>query len=799
MSRVQGIIDAVIGGQVVLNEYTLAVEALEDGYTLTIRNGSQQEALTLKGLGAADLEAIRAAIAAEQGRADAEQAREAAERDRETAWESIGGTIQQAMDARDAAQQAAQLASANAAEAVRQAAQQAAQSIPADYSALSRSVGRMDAELVRTTGKLALRGTPASANRLDPERIYVNCDLNLTTGEIKAPESATYSSFEIEVAPGDTLYFYELSGTTISNTGMRFVLPFDSEGGYLIDQRVTGETKTYTVPEGVARLRVQIYTKSFTNGARAMLIFNDATPPTDYEPFAEEASYYAATPEFLEGAGVEDRVFAAIMGERCRNLLDPAACQLGKYISYSGNVSDNASYFVSGYVPVRPGQTLRLFTRDLTPVMLRTVAAYTAEKIVSPDDGQSAERYAYVVPAGIYYVRFARNYNAAWTYCAPEDHMATAEETPARFQEYDGALYDYALKPEYLPAAAALHVYLPPEIPVGIGRTVELYNSLVCLEAEKYHLRWSGSGIVQYGRKVSIIGRTAGTRALTLQIFDDDMNLLWYGSTSVVTAANAIAAERRVLPIGDSLTNMKPWLAEVQRLSGGKIRFIGTRHRADQPDAPYHEGRSGFSAMDYVRDATYDFDNNYAGAGGVSGSANPFWNGERFSLAHYVEAQGATVGVPDAVQLFLGTNGIDMDPSENVASIAGMARRIREEYPSLPIFVCNTIYRSRQDGYYSAVADGYAGVGDWQLSADMKVMNLQRALAAELEGMAGVYIVPLSVCMDRDNDFGQVEKPVNPRLEGVTERVPAESVHPQEAGYLQMADVMYSSYVAHLK
>lgn len=68
-----------------------------------------------------------------------------------------------------------------------------------------------------------------------------------------------------------------------------------------------------------------------------------------------------------------------------------------------------------------------------------------------------------------------------------------------------------------------------------------------------------------------------------------------------------------------------------------------------------------------------------------------------------------------------------------------------------------------------------------------------------LKGYSEVYIVPLSVCMDRDNNFGQVSVPVNPRLTSVTRNIAVESVHPQESGYLQMADVMYSIYCEVLK
>ena len=351
---------------------------------------------------------------------------------------------------------------------------------------------------------------------------------------------------------------------------------------------------------------------------------------------------------------------------------------------------------------------------------------------------------------------------------------------------------------ESLEIETSLHVYLPKEICVGVGRTIELYNNLVCLEAEKYHINWLCPVGIAYRRKFSVTGTASnvGTYTLTLRIYDDGMNLVASKTATIKIAENNIASTRNVVPIGDSLTNQKAWEPEVKTLSGGKIAYIGTRQGVT---AVYnHEGRSGVDAHWYNADSTYTYDSRYVGNPKVNGESNPFWDGSKFSLSHYIDTQSSTIGVPDAVQILLGTNGMATDPTANVTEIMAIVDSIKAEYPDMPIFVCNTIYRSNQDGYYSTGADGYAPVSDFQFSADVKVMNLQNALADALDGYTNVYIVPLSVCMDRDNDFGQIDTPVNPRLTDVTTHIAKESVHPQSAGYMQMADVMYSSYIVHL-
>lgn len=206
------------------------------------------------------------------------------------------------------------------------------------------------------------------------------------------------------------------------------------------------------------------------------------------------------------------------------------------------------------------------------------------------------------------------------------------------------------------------------------------------------------------------------------------------------------------------------------------------------------------TALDYNGQFDYTFDANYQGTSGVSGTVNPFWDGTKFSLAYYNQQQSGTVGTSDAVQLFLGTNDVfgGYTAEESAQHIKNLVDAIRADYATIPIFVCNTIYRSNQNGYYSSGGQGFTAASGWAFDSDMKIMNFQNALKDALDGYTNLYIVPLSVCMDREYDFGNVPVPVNPRLTDVTINIPNESVHPQDAGYMQIADVIFSSYITHL-
>lgn len=556
-----------------------------------------------------------------------------------------------------------------------------------------------------------------------------------------------------QVNPGDVMY---------SNRSPKYACFYKSDKTYL--SKITGMSANtgYTVPENACYAR--FCTTNRTDNYLSVMVNDDSGIYQAYfDPY-----YVYKSEQFVYS---ESHFF--------RNLLDITTHKYGE--------DENYYYFK---MPAIAGKTYYFYLN---------VASYTARIAFSYD--LYGNQIAYQANTTSYQIastgselrlRVAKSTDITKL-------MVTTDQNPPCFIAYG----DEKLKNELLPIdiTPALHVYLPSEICVGIGRTIELYNDLVCIEANKYHLRWSGSVGVQYERKYSITGVTAGQSSLTLKIYDDRYNLLWQGATTVKVVANSISSSLKVVPIGDSLTNLKPWLSEVQTLSNNKIQYIGTRGRSD--NTIRHEGRSGFTAAEYLTDTEYTFDENYQGNPNVQGSVNPFWNGTRFSLSYYNEQQAATVGIADAVEILLGTNDVfsNLYTSAQCAEhITDIIDNIRQDDANIPIFVCNTIYRSNQNGYYSSGGQGFTAASGWAFDSDMKIMEFQNALATAIaaKNYTSVYVVPCSVCMDRDNDYGQVEVAVNPRLSDVTESIPSESVHPQNAGYYQMADVMYSSFIAHL-
>ena len=330
-----------------------------------------------------------------------------------------------------------------------------------------------------------------------------------------------------------------------------------------------------------------------------------------------------------------------------------------------------------------------------------------------------------------------------------------------------------------------LLVFLPDEIVCTVGRTVEIYNTQVCPLAEKYHVRWICRVGKALKRKFSITGTDAlvGDYSLVLEIYDDAMNVVYRKELTLKVVSNTLSRTYSICPIGDSLTNSKYWLTEVRTLSGDKISYVGTRGSIE---GLKHEGRSGFTAANYLSATEYT----YQGEG-----VHPFWNptAGRFSWNYYKNSTGIN---PDAVQIYLGTNDLSNKSAETfVNNIKTIIDYIREDDSTIPIFIVLTICSGNQNGLgVQQSSDGYASQsGRFKYNQDRIIIGGVELLYNTLKTYANVYFIPLTQCHDSEYNFGAVETPVNPRALQ-TELMPNEGVHPQKQGYEQMADVMYSVY-----
>lgn len=647
-----------------------------------------------------------------------------------------------------------------------------------------------------TPQNLQIVGTTFSPNLIDETKItnekYIS--KNGTINDNSGYQVTDYIPVE---AGEDYCFTWKYSGNR-DDARLRFMACYNANKEIIASAGSDTMISTYpiTMAQSVAFVRL-----SFSNNTSySQFQFEKGEMPTEYHEYGEIINTIIKD-EYIPDTSLDKiEAFGLVDGQNLLNQND-ADFVAGGFLNVSGSISENLSYATSGYIAVSEGEKLiGAYYRNGAQgdVMFRTVACYDTNKTAITAKGKYSVN-EFVVPSGVAFVRICYSsgaYGGQVQICKSDSNVCKP------YKEYEPPHYE--IKDDYVPSGKApLHVYLPKDLYVAVGRTIELYNEQIVIDHEKYHFRWvCGKGYATK-RKFSITGTTAGDNQLVLYIYDDEMNVCWIGKC-VIHVVNASNPVKKILPIGDSLTNWKAWLQETMLLSNNNITFVGTRYSGQSTDSEgniypsgtiHSEGRSGFSAGDYLANSSYTFDNRYDGDEGVSGTANPFWDGSKFSLQYYLNTQ-PQINMPDAVQIFLGTNDLGDGVETAIANISSMVNAIRTEFANLPIFLCHTIFRSNQNGYGSVGDDAYtggSGANAWQYEQDIKVQNLMRGLYDELKSDSLVYFIPLATCMDREYNFGQVMTKVNPRSD-VEIPMPNESVHPQASGYYQMADLMYSFY-----
>ena len=194
-----------------------------------------------------------------------------------------------------------------------------------------------------------------------------------------------------------------------------------------------------------------------------------------------------------------------------------------------------------------------------------------------------------------------------------------------------------------------VEAYLPEDVYVAVGSTIELYNDQVVWSGlrDGYSCDWDCPVGENLEDRFSVTGKEEqiGDYPLTLTVFDYNVNELLTLSCTL-HVVEKLEGEYSIMNMGDSLSDGKEWYRTIYHLSGDQITFTGTRGWTRYS----HEGRSGFSAQDYLEPTEF-FSN------GVSEGIQPFYDPvqEMFDWNYYKLYTGKD---PDVIQIFLGTNGL---------------------------------------------------------------------------------------------------------------------------------------------
>ena len=287
---------------------------------------------------------------------------------------------------------------------------------------------------------------------------------------------------------------------------------------------------------------------------------------------------------------------------------------------------------------------------------------------------------------------------------------------------------------------------------------------------------------------------------MTLNIFDKNNNLQGTYTTDVKVVGTTFLTPLVIGSAGDSLTNRKPWINDVVSLSGSQISFTGTRTLSgDATGTLGHEGRSGATSGYYLGNNSYTFDSNgIQGNDGRTQDLNPYWNPNTSDVDYSYYLSNYNKPVPDVLLIWLGTNGIAVDPTTNAGNIKTFIDKIRlTGAAGIPVYVVHTLFRPDQNGIgEQGAVDGFnPNMASYKLEEDLKVINLAIELKTILDGYSELYFVPVAQTLDSEYNFGQVPTLVNP-YSTVTVDYPTDATHPQDSGYSQAADTIFSSLAA---
>jgi len=280
----------------------------------------------------------------------------------------------------------------------------------------------------------------------------------------------------------------------------------------------------------------------------------------------------------------------------------------------------------------------------------------------------------------------------------------------------------------------------------------------------------------------------AGNHTLTIKVesFDGSVSYIDTTSTWVVKAANypASPVTRKLLVIGDSITNNGEYLAELVKMFSTDTQYTLTLHgrktasvndSGGTPRTIYHEGNDGWSIQKYYTDAT-----------------SPFWNGSAFSFSYYLATNGLSYSSGDWVFINLGIN--DVMYSANDSALASTISTILSRYDSvitsikaavsgIRIGVCLTIPPSISQSAFMT--------GPIQRRYKRNHDKLVQAFIGAYDNgaVADVYVVPTNLGLDTLYNMQTTAVAVNARNATYFNRQ-TNAVHPASSGYYQIADMI---------
>jgi lysophospholipase L1-like esterase len=511
----------------------------------------------------------------------------------------------------------------------------------------------------------------------------------------------------------------------------------EKDDGYTIEYRTTLDNSESSSSQTQLEWHTASETKAETES-------HTTEPPTQHEK---------------DDAPIHDSLWD-VLTERTYNLLDPTQIQSG-YLNNHGNIVVNDSFFTSDFIAVTAGDTIRV-NEAVTFYALcfyDTTQAYLS-RITENDHA--------VVPPEAAFMRMT--FLGIPNTITASNRMIYTGDTLKPFVPYR------IIKTNVMPSTESIYppveLILPRRLMVVDGKTISINHQSV---VKNWDVTQAVAANIQYNlyptyNHLSVItGGKQSDRTINFLFTPNyEIGLLQKSMDIVNVPKDAgSGSTKKVLFIGDSKTDANQYtqyLLNMFEEDSMSIELLGTRGNSEQNR---HEGRSGWSAENYVE--------NNANRGIIENS--PFWNPatQSFDFAYYMQQNGYTS--VDYVFINLGTN----DSTDNfIHYYRQMIQGIKSYDPNIIIGLWTPAPFATFGGYTHS-------------TNDQQVFLAIQAILDEFDTDAYVadhiYVIPTHLNINTFYDFPWIDVPYNLSSKQ-TYRVCTDRIH-ETNGYEHDADVIF--------
>lgn len=433
-------------------------------------------------------------------------------------------------------------------------------------------------------------------------------------------------------------------------------------------------------------------------------------------------------------------------------------------VDANGNIVTDASFALSASIYVKKGETVYFSNKKVL-----VSALYGLWDTAGVFKGRvTATSYTATYNSYIR-IRFSTSYETTV-------FMISTIPTPSYVPFYKKVKYFDNITSE-------LDLCLPKTIYSVIGHELNIYkwNVLKCNNHHEYDIQISPNlaWIKILNDRVRILPTTAGTYSVSVQIWKNDV-LILYKTISLIVYADVLGSNNtKNLFLGDSLTYYAYPISELLNLCNGAITSYGTVSRANINDADNEartitcEGRGSWATYHYINSATF------------SSVSNPFFNNATFDFAYYMSHLGSGFTDVKNVFIMLGTNDImTYTTADIIARMKVICTSIKAYNAAINIIICLPP-PCANDQY------GYGSVSNRSMYYfKSKMFTYWKALLDEFEGVVGYYICPININLDCSNDFPSGITTISAR-NNTTVSYATDTIHPAVPGYYKFSDVYY--------